>query len=72
LQLEYIRGNDFYLSGGSHFIAADNRARDDGRARLIAEAQIDLMRVARARRDIISAAMVDPDYRPVTGFYGAD
>jgi hypothetical protein len=28
-----------------------------GRARQIAEAQVDLMRVARARRDIISAAM---------------
>src|SRR5262249_51664672 len=36
-----------------------------GRARLIAEAQVDLMRVARARRDIISAAMADPNYRPV-------
>jgi hypothetical protein len=37
-----------------------------GRARRIAEAQVDLMRVARARRDIISAAMADPNYRPVT------
>jgi len=37
-----------------------------GRARRIAEAQVDLMRVARARRDIISA-MADPAYRPVTG-----
>ena len=41
-----------------------------GRARRIAEAQADLMRVARARRDIISAAMADPDYRPVTGLTG--
>jgi len=31
-----------------------------GRARQIAEAQVDLMRVARARRDIISAAMAGP------------
>ena len=31
-----------------------------GRARRIAEAQVDLMRVARARRYIISAAMADP------------
>jgi hypothetical protein len=38
-----------------------------GRARQIAEAQVDLMRVARARRDIISAAMADPDYRPAAG-----
>ena len=38
-----------------------------GRARRIAEAQVDLMRVARARRDIISAAMAEPDDRPVTG-----
>jgi hypothetical protein len=35
-----------------------------GRAHRIAEAQVDLIRVARARRDIISAAMADPDYRP--------
>jgi hypothetical protein len=41
-----------------------------GRARLIAEAQADLMRVARARRDIISAAMADPDDRPVIGVTG--
>ena len=41
-----------------------------GRARRIAEAQVDLMRVARARRDIISAAMADPDDRPVTGLTG--
>jgi hypothetical protein len=41
-----------------------------GRARLIAEAQVDLMRVARARRDIISAAMADPDDRPVTSLTG--
>ena len=40
------------------------------RARLIAEAQVDVMRVARARRDIISAAMADPDDRPVTGLTG--
>lgn len=37
-----------------------------GRARQIAEAQVDLIRIARARRDIISAAMTDPDYRPLT------
>ena len=41
-----------------------------GRARLIAEAQVDLIRVARARRDIISAAMADPDWRPVSGLTG--
>ena len=41
-----------------------------GRARLIAEAQVDLMRVARARRDIISAAMADPNCGPVTGLTG--
>jgi hypothetical protein len=41
-----------------------------GRARRIAEAQVDLMRVARARRDIISAAMADPGYRPVTSLTG--
>jgi hypothetical protein len=41
-----------------------------GRARRIAEAQVDLMRVARARRDIISAAMAAPDDRPVTGLTG--
>ncbi len=41
-----------------------------GRASLIAEAQVDLIRIARARRDIISAAMADPDYRPVTGLTG--
>jgi hypothetical protein len=41
-----------------------------GRARRIAEAQVDLMRIGRARRDIISAAMADPDYRPVTGLTG--
>jgi hypothetical protein len=41
-----------------------------GRARRIAEAQVDLMRVARARRDIISAAMADPDGRPVTSLTG--
>jgi len=35
-----------------------------GRARRIAEAQVDLMRVARARRDIISAAMADPTTGP--------
>ncbi len=41
-----------------------------GRARRIAEAQVDLMRVARARRDMISAAMACPDDRPVTGVAG--
>jgi hypothetical protein len=41
-----------------------------GRARRIAEAQVDLMRVARARRDIIAAAMADPDDRPITGAGG--
>jgi hypothetical protein len=41
-----------------------------GRARRIAEAQVDLMRVARARRDIISAAMAGPDDRPITGAAG--
>ncbi|HMA74470.1 MAG TPA: hypothetical protein VKP67_23715 [Xanthobacteraceae bacterium] len=41
-----------------------------GRARRIAEAQVDLMRVARARRDIISAAMADPNCGPVTGRTG--
>jgi len=41
-----------------------------GRARRIAEAQVDLMRVARARRDIISAAVANPDDRPVTGVTG--
>ena len=41
-----------------------------GRARLIAEAQVDLIRVARARRDIISAAMADPNFRPATGLTG--
>ncbi len=38
-----------------------------GRARRIAEAQVDLIRIARARRDIISAAMADPNCRPATG-----
>jgi hypothetical protein len=38
-----------------------------GRARQIGEAQVDPIRVARARRDIISAAMADPDDRPATG-----
>ena len=33
-------------------------------------AHFDLMRVARARRDIISAAMADPNFRPVTGQMG--
>jgi hypothetical protein len=41
-----------------------------GRARRIAEAQVDLVRVARARRDIISAAMADPNFGPVTGVRG--
>jgi hypothetical protein len=41
-----------------------------GRALRIAEAQVDLMRVARARRDIISAAMTDPGDRPVTSLTG--
>jgi len=41
-----------------------------GRARRIAEAQVDLMRVARARRDIISAAMAGPDDRPAPGLTG--
>ena len=41
-----------------------------GRARRIAEAQVDLIRVARARRDIISAAMADPNFGPVTGVRG--
>jgi hypothetical protein len=41
-----------------------------GRARLIAEAQVDLIRVARARRDIISAAMADPNCGPITGLTG--
>jgi hypothetical protein len=35
-----------------------------GRARRIAEAQIDLIRVARARRDVLSWAMASPDRRP--------
>jgi hypothetical protein len=39
-----------------------------GRARQIAEAQVDLIRIARARRDIISAAMADRG--PVTGLTG--
>jgi len=39
-----------------------------GRARRIAEAQVDLIRVARARRDIISAAMAN--FGPVTGVRG--
>jgi hypothetical protein len=34
-----------------------------GRARRIAEAQFDLMRVVRARLDMLSWAMADPDYR---------
>jgi hypothetical protein len=38
-----------------------------GRARQIAEAQVDLMRVARVRRDIISAATAGPDVRSATG-----
>jgi hypothetical protein len=41
-----------------------------GRARRIAEAQVNLMRVARTRRDIISAAMADPDDQPVTSLTG--
>jgi hypothetical protein len=41
-----------------------------GRARRIAEAQVDLIRVARARRDIISAAMADPNYRSASGLTG--
>jgi hypothetical protein len=41
-----------------------------GRARLIAEAQVDLIRIAHARRDIISAAMADPNFGPVTGVRG--
>src|SRR5262249_7020018 len=41
-----------------------------GRARLIAEAQVDLTRVACARRDIISAAMANPNCEPVTGLTG--
>ena len=41
-----------------------------GRARRIAEAQVDLMRIARARRDIISAAMADPNCGSVTGGRG--
>jgi len=42
-----------------------------GRARLIAEAQVDLIRVARARRDIISAAVADPNCGPAaTGLTG--
>jgi hypothetical protein len=36
-----------------------------GRARRIAEAQVDLMRVARTRRDIIQAAMAAPGDRPL-------
>jgi hypothetical protein len=36
----------------------------NGLAHRIAEAQVDLQRVARARRDILSVAMADPDYRP--------
>jgi hypothetical protein len=38
-----------------------------GRARRVAEAQVHLIRVARARRDIISAAMADPNFGAVTG-----
>ena len=38
-----------------------------GRARLIAEAQVDLMRVARARRDIIAAAAAGAGDRPAAG-----
>jgi hypothetical protein len=38
-----------------------------GRARRIAEAQVDLIRIARARRDIISAAIPNPGYGPVAG-----
>ena len=41
-----------------------------GRARLIAEAQVDLIRVACARRGIISAAMADPNFRPAAGLMG--
>jgi hypothetical protein len=41
-----------------------------GRARQIAEAQVDLIRIARARRDIISAATADPDHEPATGLAG--
>jgi hypothetical protein len=41
-----------------------------GRARRIAEAQVDLIRVAHARRDIISAAMAGPDDRPISGVAG--
>ena len=33
-------------------------------------AHFDLMRVARARRDIVSAAMADPDDRPTAGLTG--
>jgi len=36
----------------------------NGLALRIAEAQVDLQRVARERRDILSASMADPDYRP--------
>jgi hypothetical protein len=39
----------------------------NGLALRIAEAQVDLQRVDRARRDILSAAMADPDYRSATG-----
>jgi hypothetical protein len=41
-----------------------------GRARRIAEAQVDLIRVARARRDIISAAMADPNFGSATSLTG--
>ena len=42
-----------------------------GRARRIAEVQVDLIRIARARRDIISAAMADPYYPPATSPAGS-
>jgi len=45
----------------------DQNAELIGRARRIAEAQVDLIRIARARRDIISAAIPDPGYGPVAG-----
>jgi hypothetical protein len=38
-----------------------------GLAHRIAEAQVDLMRVARARRDMLSFAMADPGYRVMDG-----
>jgi hypothetical protein len=38
-------------------------------ARRIAEAQVDLLRVRRARHDLISRAFSDPHYRPAKGLH---